>query len=1193
MNLQPYNLNYQDGLNTYPIIDYINDQIGIGSGGGSSGGINSYVYLYQTSNLMIANNTSNSGIYFRVYNSPNATNGNYAYSVKIDKDGKLYVYHLYDVLNPTMGAGWYDVEKEIANAIFNTIQTNIQFLAIEGEIVVLTGAIATNQTNFNNFKNLTNASLIKVSDSLEVIGNSFQALTTEATTDAIFRASGSISAYVNNSRALFSVQRTFIDQMRVGLGNVANVVTNPFLVAGVGVTAGLLGMILGNNSFNYNDRFDTNSNGDFTLDETTRAEVRTSNYSNMLGYTSNFLTDLSNANITFGFINSNVTTSQFIPTLKSDKVMLGNITTPNASYQMEMTGDLNTNMLYINSTSLTSLLNQKQNNLTPVAPLYITTGNIGISYDSTLLLTSGVLGVNIPAESKWRYTGGNIYNKDFTNVGIGTVSIQSRLHLHNGTANTECQIRFTNAQSGNNSATDGVYMGLDASSPYNFQIDSRSATGQIQFRTGNTLRATLKSNGCLGVGVPSPQQLLSVAGKIESTNGNNDKIYFSYDDTNNYRHRIYGNFDSGATDNNYIQFYNWRYGQGSTAVGDKSVATFHNKYTRFDGNRYFWINDRINDYGGNDYTSTPLTIFNQTASSSTVLNDPQRVLSLVRQGFAGQTYGQSATFKLSRYENSSTDARTRLDLDLGDTNNTDVNVMCIRSDGKVGFGTTNPQVNFNVHGRTMVGGFCSIKISSATTGNATNQGLNLTMAEDGTSYLWNNSVKPLIFATSNTERMRISDVGNVGINITAPNAYGKLQVSGVVNFHAGTPVAVPNNYMSSGSLTIGDTAIDYGNGTGWNTNTAGLLLECKDKTEIVVHDSGNRLASLINFVGGSSSYHEYGRAYGYGHPNAHYFRCNQTFECYFANAVGGWNYFKVEPTSLWGDGLVTASDQGGTKYLTIRNIMLQAPHIVPETVGGVAFIRLGRAGGVQAGTWWELSTGVAGTFRIIKEQDYKYGITISQRGNIGVANDAPIDVSGDTNACSLNLGKCGGGFQHRARIQLVKDDNNGSVRQMLLTQDNLFNFCIADGGGQNNLNTVVLIVQVKYNAPYTSLYIDVNGYVQMRMGYGTSDQRTKTNIKTIDDALFKVLHLRGVEYNDIEIGDRRIGLIAQEVEGVIPEVVHTNEDTGVKSLAYGNMTGLLVNAIKELNELVVKQNNLINNLMERIERLEGTRNGTS
>ena len=54
--------------------------------------------------------------------------------------------------------------------------------------------------------------------------------------------------------------------------------------------------------------------------------------------------------------------------------------------------------------------------------------------------------------------------------------------------------------------------------------------------------------------------------------------------------------------------------------------------------------------------------------------------------------------------------------------------------------------------------------------------------------------------------------------------------------------------------------------------------------------------------------------------------------------------------------------------------------------------------------------------------------------------------------------------------------------------------------------------------------------------------------KTIENALDKTLLLRGVEYNDfrIEPERKRIGLIAQEVELIVPEVVRTSEEDGMK-----------------------------------------------
>jgi hypothetical protein len=81
-----------------------------------------------------------------------------------------------------------------------------------------------------------------------------------------------------------------------------------------------------------------------------------------------------------------------------------------------------------------------------------------------------------------------------------------------------------------------------------------------------------------------------------------------------------------------------------------------------------------------------------------------------------------------------------------------------------------------------------------------------------------------------------------------------------------------------------------------------------------------------------------------------------------------------------------------------------------------------------------------------------------------------------------------------------------------------------------------------------------------------SDERVKDNIETIENALDKVSNLRGVSYNrnDVEDKSKKIGVIAQEVEKVLPEVVQYSESADVYSVAYGNMAGLFIEAIKEL-----------------------------
>ena len=94
-----------------------------------------------------------------------------------------------------------------------------------------------------------------------------------------------------------------------------------------------------------------------------------------------------------------------------------------------------------------------------------------------------------------------------------------------------------------------------------------------------------------------------------------------------------------------------------------------------------------------------------------------------------------------------------------------------------------------------------------------------------------------------------------------------------------------------------------------------------------------------------------------------------------------------------------------------------------------------------------------------------------------------------------------------------------------------------------------------------------------------SDARLKTNISTINDALGICGKLRGVSYKWLRDGSDGIGVIAQEVEQVIPSVVVTSEVEGldgmeeVKSVDYGKIVGVLINAINELKEEVEELKN--------------------
>lgn len=87
-----------------------------------------------------------------------------------------------------------------------------------------------------------------------------------------------------------------------------------------------------------------------------------------------------------------------------------------------------------------------------------------------------------------------------------------------------------------------------------------------------------------------------------------------------------------------------------------------------------------------------------------------------------------------------------------------------------------------------------------------------------------------------------------------------------------------------------------------------------------------------------------------------------------------------------------------------------------------------------------------------------------------------------------------------------------------------------------------------------------------------SDARLKTKVATIEGALALVKAMRGVRYT---MRDKRgVGVIAQEMEQVLPEAVVTDRDD-LKSVAYGNIVGVLIEAIKELSMRVERLENLV------------------
>ena len=172
-------------------------------------------------------------------------------------------------------------------------------------------------------------------------------------------------------------------------------------------------------------------------------------------------------------------------------------------------------------------------------------------------------------------------------------------------------------------------------------------------------------------------------------------------------------------------------------------------------------------------------------------------------------------------------------------------------------------------------------------------------------------------------------------------------------------------------------------------------------------------------------------------------------------------------------------------------------------------------------------------------------------GDLTIDAAGRIDLSADDNG-EIRL------FDGSSMYAQFKDDSDRlSIQALISDADMLF---VGNDGG----STITALQLDMSEAGAATFNNNVTAF---------SDERLKDNIETLEDSLTKVEQLRGVTYT--RDGRENIGVIAQEVEKILPEIVLTADDEmGTKSVDYSRITAVLIEAVKELS---AKVNSLENN----------------
>ena len=598
--------------------------------------------------------------------------------------------------------------------------------------------------------------------------------------------------------------------------------------------------------------------------------------------------------------------------------------------------------------------------------------------------------------------------------------------------------------------------------------------------------------------------------------------------------------DNGNTCSNTIQFTNATtafIANSNVGIGTSSPsADLHVA-------GYQYVNGPPTLTNSFDHSDAPLTLTHGTATSSTAINDPKPVLHLTRSGTNNESYGARASFNLSRYENSSTHSRSRLDVALADGTYAESTVMTLRADGKVGVGTTSPAYTLDVGGNINIASGYNLKIGGANAvfSNWTVNGSDIYRPSGNVGIGTTNPLSELdIYNPAGTELIVSRNAGS-SVNPTIrlwnfdDNNYNNHAVGtsvGTINFSGNERLNGDTHTDNSRAFSYANTLYDWarisalfaGSSDSATTSTGyvrGDLAFYTNNGDGATSDLQERMRIKHNGNVGIGTTSPLGKLdvrgaiiapvvqYDYN-QDAPYLIAGTSG---YTGAATNWNTHGIQhriKTNSGGTPRITVDMHSGGEVFTIKNggnVGIGSTNPTrPLTVESSSFdgLRIKRtvAGGGSAmelingdGDEWTVGVGSTGTFGIYNGATFGEQFTIDASGRVGIGDTTPsykLDVDGDINISSGSVFRINGtALANSATIEATTADTANKIAQRNSSGDIHARLFRSDYQNQSTISGGIAY-RVSTSDNYIRFCTDM-GAVRSHIGaYGNGSNITRT-----------------------------------------------------------------------------------------------------